>query len=254
MVNQAAGDDGSVPLLERVELSFWKGVERLEDAYDALEVDAETAARYEQEGLRYIEEMAVPLFRYGLGVGAQPDGDTTAVMEMDERGRRPGFKVAVSQLVRYGVFYDTVMDCFDTDRFDQVIGVFSSGVPFAYTVAADMQADPVIMRYSSHERYDDEVMVLPAMEDRIDDDGSYLIAEDHMESGETMAYIGQECLDRGADEVVAVFGDGNEIGVDHPAGYMIEIDVGEGMVSLGGHRRFPYGEPGSLGSLFQVDV
>jgi len=101
--------------------------------------------------------------------------------------------------------YNKVKDTFEPDEFDQIVGVFASGIAPMSVAGAYLEGDEVLVRYSHEKKDDSEVMMTNGMEDRADFAGSkLLITDDTLYSGETFAKVGRYLLDRGASEIYAI--------------------------------------------------
>ncbi|MDY6770853.1 MAG: phosphoribosyltransferase [Candidatus Nanohaloarchaea archaeon] len=104
---------------------------------------------------------------------------------------------------RLDTFYDSLQDQVEPDRFDYVVGIYSSGIPPMYVAADHLDADELIVKYSTL-RDDDAVDVSPRMEERAElDDAEVLLVDDAVLTGETLTMTGEYFRSQGA-EVYAV--------------------------------------------------
>lgn len=220
-----AFDDHSADYNTR--LAFAVAKEAFEDAYDVPDDDGYQAAvahaaaegadtdvaqeiSDDDRAVEYLEDFAVPLFRQYQGLkdtDGELDLDTWRDRIQQEYGTDveadPDFHEDVTEEA-YDAFYDEVQERYDPDEFDQIVGVYSSGLPFLYTASSHLDGDEVVLRYS-YRREDDDVQVTDTMADRQDFDGAdVLIVDDCIATGDTMQNVGEYVLDQGADSVTAL--------------------------------------------------
>lgn len=182
----------------------------LEEAYEGISDDV--------NAIEYLEDFAVPAFRYHHGFREEePNIDLDywkdrAINDIDQLPEitrftprfNPQFHVSTGRS-RYPKMYEKIKEEFEKDQFDQIVGVFSSGIPPLYTASTYLEGDEIILRYSHRARDDDRVKITDTMEERKDFHGAnVLIADDTKGTGETLQKVGDYILRHGAKEVKAI--------------------------------------------------
>lgn len=85
---------------------------------------------------------------------------------------------------------EAVDELYDDDAFDYVVAPFAGGIAPLYAATHQIDAEPVLIRYSK-DRGDDDVMMTPEMDDRFEpEQSSVLVVDDIAEYGETAQEIG----------------------------------------------------------------
>ncbi len=208
---------------ERGTRDYWNQVSRrafslveryFEDIYDKIKHSegSEYALREERDAVELLEGFAAPVFQYYAGYREEPNVDLSRWMEFAkergssfEIGEFPYFNITLKD-PSFDRTYQEVQE-YGEGEFDQVVGIYSSGLPFLYTAEPYLEADMVVVRYSHRKREDREVLVSPLMEDRLDPEGSdILVVDDVIKEGKTLSRVGGYLLDRGADSVEALVG------------------------------------------------
>lgn len=175
------------------------------DSLDNLNpIGEESLIEKEAAAIEVLEDYFNPVLEYIHGDASRPYFAETG--EMEEILREKGFndlnpdhilnyEPGLEQLDR---FYDSLNSNFDKSEFDQVLGVYSSALPFTYLAESylETEEDVTFCRFSHHSRNDGEVLWTPEMISRFNPEKQdILLIDDSWDSGRTGRRVSEEFIE-----------------------------------------------------------
>lgn len=198
---------------ERGEPLYWiqaskKGFE-ISKKYLSKAYEEENPKENEEVALEYLEEFAAPALRLSRSIEGYKPPSIERWAERAQKEISSDKWVSTGQQIFNISLQDILIDEIylkaqelPKDRFDYLVGVYSSGIPPLYMASSHLEGEEIILRYSHMKEDDSEVLATPRMEVRPEfKDASALIIDDLKSTGETLREVGKYLYDRGAKEV-----------------------------------------------------
>lgn len=199
------------PLDWRAEVATGIAITAFEHAYET-DDDSQAVAALEEFAAPHIEALYEDA---SFEAETEPWRDQLSDIDVEYRG------ITLSpKSDRIDAFGAQVNEQYDEDAFDYVVAPFAGGIPPLYTAAAELDAEPILLRYSK-DRGDDAVTLSPSMEERFDPQGSQvLVVDDVLEYGTTAKTVGSYLDDEDVEDqemmVAWVYGDETELESNEP--------------------------------------
>lgn len=199
------------PLDWRTEVATGIAITAFEHAYETGD-DSDAVAALEEFAAPHIEALYEDA---SVEVATAPWRDQLSGIETEYRG------ITLSpKSDRISEFGTQIDEAYDEDAFDYVVAPFAGGIPPLYTAAAELDAEPVLLRYSK-DRGDDTVSLSPRMAERFDPHGSQvLVVDDVLEYGTTAQTVGSYLDEEGVSDqemmVAWVYGDETDLETNEP--------------------------------------
>ncbi|MFB6116052.1 MAG: hypothetical protein ABEK10_00935 [Candidatus Nanosalina sp.] len=165
------------------------------------EFEGESLVEKETAAVELLEDYFAPVLQYLHADAERPDFADPGNMREVLRGY--GFENSgASNILNYepgledlDKFYESLDDKLNRKDYDQVLGVYSSALPFVYLTDhwLDTGEEPAFCRFSHHSRDDSSVLWTPEMLTRFDPEGNdILLIDDSWDSGRTGRRVTEE--------------------------------------------------------------